>query len=118
QLLGDTQDRAASEAQTVMNLETKLAENSVTRVQRRNPEANYHPMTKSELIALTPDFDWTLYFRTINLTEVGKVNVGQPDFFKAADKLLKSTPIEDWKPYLRWHLANVASAMLSWKSVE
>src|SRR5207249_153248 len=87
QLLGDTQDRAASEAQTVMNLETKLAENSVTRVQRRNPEANYHPMTKSELITLTPDFDWTLYFSTVNLTEVAKVNVGQPDFFKAADKL-------------------------------
>jgi len=118
QLLGDAQDRAASEAQTVMNLETKLAENSVTRVQRRNPEANYHPMTKSELITLTPDFDWTLYFRTINLTEVGKVNVGQPDFFKAADKLLKSTTIEDWKTYLRWHLVNAASSTLSSKFVE
>src|SRR5439155_11443069 len=118
QLLGDTQDRAASEAQTVLSLETKLAENSVTRVQRRNPQANYHPMTKSELITLTPDFDWTLYFRTINLTEVGKVNVGQPDFFKAADKLLKSTPVEDWRTYLRWHFVNAASSTLSSKFVE
>src|SRR5438093_3565192 len=75
-------------------------------------------MGKAELIALTPDFDWTLYFRTINLTEVGKVNVGQPDFFKAADKLLKSIPVEDWKTYLRWHFVNAASATLSSKFVE
>jgi len=75
QLLGDPPDRAAAEAQAVMKIETSLAENSATRVQRRTPEANYHPMTKSELIALTPDFDWTLYFRTINLPEVGKINV-------------------------------------------
>ena len=34
-LLGDDADRAAAEAKTVMNIETKLAENSVTRVQRR-----------------------------------------------------------------------------------
>src|SRR5207249_750004 len=71
-----------------------------------------------ELIALTPDFDWTLYFRTINLTEVGKVNVGQPDFFKAADKLLTSTPIDDWKTYLRWHVINAASNTLSSKFVQ
>jgi putative endopeptidase len=118
QLLGDPPDRAAGEAQTVMNIETKLAENSATRVQRRNPEANYHPMTKGQLIALTPDFDWTQYLRTINLPEVGKINVGQPDFFKAADKLLKAVPVEDWKTYLRWHLVNAASPTLSAKFVE
>ena len=118
QLLGDIADKAAAEAQTVMGIETKLAENSATRVQRRTPEANYHPMTKAELIALTPDFDWTLYFRTINLPEVGKVNVGQPDFFKAADRLLKSTPVEDWKNYLRWHLVNAAAPTLSARFVE
>ncbi len=111
-------DRAAAEAQTVMKIEKSLAENSATRVQRRTPEANYHPMMKSELITLAPDFDWTLYFRTINLPEVGKINVGQPDFFKAADKVLKTTPIDDWKTYLRWHLVNAASPTLSSKFVE
>jgi putative endopeptidase len=81
ELMGDAPDKAASEAATVMKIETKLAEKSSTRVQRRNPEANYHPMTKGMLIELTPDFDWGRYFRNINLPEVGKVNVGQPDFF-------------------------------------
>ena len=118
ELMGDAPDQAAKEASVVMRIETKLAENSSTRVQRRNPEANYHPMTKGELIGLTPDFDWGRYFRNINLPEIGKVNVGQPDFFKAADKLLKDTPIDDWKVYLRWHLLNATSNTLSAKFVE
>ncbi|MFN2576881.1 MAG: M13 family metallopeptidase [Pyrinomonadaceae bacterium] len=118
ELIGDTPDQAAREAATVLKLETALAESSSTRIQRRNPEANYHPMTKAMLIELTPDFDWGRYFRKIDLPEIGKVNVGQPDFFKAADKILKDTPINDWKSYLRWHVVNAASNTLSSKFVQ
>jgi len=117
ELMGDSSESAAAEARTVMNLETKLAEKSLTRVQRRNPEANYHPMIKTQLLEMTPDFDWSRYFRGIGLPEIGKVNVAQPEFFKAADKLLTSTPIDDWKTYLRWHLVNAASNTLSSKFV-
>ncbi|HEX3084117.1 MAG TPA: M13 family metallopeptidase N-terminal domain-containing protein, partial [Pyrinomonadaceae bacterium] len=118
ELMGHAPDKAAGEAATVMKIETKLAEKSSTRVQRRNPDANYHPMTKGMLIEMTPDFDWGRYFRNINLPEVGKVNVGQPDFFKAADKLLTQTPIDDWKVYLSWHLVNASSNTLSSKFVQ
>lgn len=117
-LMGDAPDVAAREAATVMSLETKLAQNSVTRIQRRNPEANYHPMTKIQLLEMTPDIDWGRYFRNIGMPEIGKVNVGQPDFFKAAGKLLKDTPLDDWKVYLRWHVVNAASSSLSAKFVE
>ncbi|MDX6560135.1 MAG: putative endopeptidase [Blastocatellia bacterium] len=118
ELMGDSPERAATEANTVMNLETKLAEKSLTRVQRRNPEANYHPMIKTQLLEMTPDFDWSRYFRGIGLPEIGKVNVAQPDFFKAADKLLTNTPLDDWKTYLRWHVVNAASNTLSAKFVQ
>ncbi|MDT5061803.1 MAG: putative endopeptidase [Acidobacteriota bacterium] len=118
ELMGDDADRAAAEAKTVMNIETKLAENSSTRVQRRDPEANYHPMIKAQLLELTPHFDWGRYFRNVGLPEIGKVNVGQPDFFKAADKLLTDVPVADWKTYLRWHLVNAASSSLSSKFVD
>jgi predicted metalloendopeptidase len=117
-LMGDDADRAAAEAKIVMNIETKLAEASLTRVQRRNPEANYHPMIKSQLLELTPHFDWGRYLRGINLPEIGKINVGQPEFLKAADKFLTEIPVEDWKTYLRWHLVNAASNTLSSKFVE
>lgn len=118
ELMGDAPDRAAASAATVMKIETKLAENSVRREERRKPELNYHPMIKAELMGMMPHFDWGQYLRTVGLPEVGKVNVGQPDFFKAADKLMTEIPVEAWKTYLRWHLVNATSNTLSSKFVE
>ncbi len=117
-LLGDTPARASEEARTVITIETKLAEKSSTRVQRRDPDANYHPMNRSELSQLTPHFDWRNYFDGVGLHTIDKINVGQPDFFKATDKLLISIPTDDWKTYLRWHLVNSTASTLSAKFVE
>ncbi|HKG14535.1 MAG TPA: M13 family metallopeptidase, partial [Pyrinomonadaceae bacterium] len=118
ELLGDAPETAAASARTVMGIETRLAEISVTREVLRNPDARYHPMTKAQLIELTPHLDWGLYFRAVNLPEVAKINVAQPEFFKGLDKLLTSVPVEDWKTYLRWHLVDAAAPRLSSKFVE
>src|SRR4029077_21119798 len=40
------------------------------------------------------------------------INVAQPDFFKALDAQLTTTPIDDWKVYLRWHLLNSSASAL------
>ncbi|HWS89472.1 MAG TPA: M13 family metallopeptidase [Pyrinomonadaceae bacterium] len=118
QLLGDDADKASAAARTVMSVETRLAENSASRVQMRNPEARYNPKTKAQLIELTPHFDWGLYFRNIGMPEVARINVNHPPYFAAVDKMLVDVPVEDWKTYLRWHLVNAASNTLSSKFVE
>jgi len=48
-LSGDTADVAATESKTVFGLEKKLAEVSKTRIERRDPAANYHKMQIAEL---------------------------------------------------------------------
>src|SRR6201993_2466526 len=45
ELLGDSADRAAGEAQTVMRIETALAKGSMTRVDRRDPKKLDHKLT-------------------------------------------------------------------------
>src|SRR5713101_2729213 len=45
ELLGDKPETAAAEAQTVMRIETALAQSSMTRVERRDPQKLYHKMT-------------------------------------------------------------------------
>ena len=57
-LAGDAPAVAATSARTVLALETKLAEASKTRVERRDPQANYHKMGLAELRELTPAFSW------------------------------------------------------------
>jgi len=112
-LLGEPPATAADHAKKILALESKLAEASRTRVQLRDPQKNYNKMTQADLQKLTPDWKWSDYFKDINLIEPGDINVQQPEFFKAADDVFKSTPMDNWKAYLRWHLVNAAAAELS-----
>jgi predicted metalloendopeptidase len=112
-LLGTPAAAANDGAKKVMAIETALAVPARTRVELRNPEANYNKMSQADLQKLMPDFSWADYFKAINLTEPGDINVGQPDFFKAANAVFTSTPIDDWKTYLRWHLVKAAATELS-----
>src|SRR4029077_4894319 len=112
-LLGEPAEKAAEDAKKVMALETKLAEASRTRVQLRDPVKNYNKMGVRQLQDLTPDWNWSDYFQKISLVDPGDVNVHQPEFFKAANDLFKSTSIDDWKAYLRWHLINATAPYLS-----
>ena len=111
-LTGEPQQTAADQAKKILALETKLAEASRTRVQLRDPQKNYNKMPVRQLQDLTPDWNWSNYFKDIDLLEPGDVNVRQPEFFKAADQVFKNTPLDDWKAYLRWHLINAAAEEL------
>src|SRR5947208_6638847 len=112
-LLGKPQEKAAEDAKKILALETKLAEASRTRVQLRDPIKNYNKMGVRQLQDLTPDWNWSDYFKTIDLVEPGDINLHQPEFFKAADDLFRSTSMEDWKAYLRWHLIDATAPHLS-----
>src|SRR3989440_4822037 len=112
-LVGEPAEKAADDAKKIMALETKLAEASRTRVQLRDPIKNYNKMGVRQLQDLTPDWNWSAYFKKIDLVEPGDINVRQPEFFKAAANSFKSTPIDDWKAYLRWNLINATAPYLS-----
>lgn len=118
ELAGDDPAKAAAEAKTVLEIETRLAEASMTRVERRDPDATYHRMTPDEARKLTPNFAWTAYWKETGSPELVAVNVGQPKFFEALDRQLSTVPLSDWKIYLKWHVVNAAASSLSSKFVE
>src|SRR3954470_2441355 len=112
-MAGSPADQAGKDAQKIMAMETTLAKAARTRVELRDPQKNYNKMKLAELQTMTPDWNWTDYLKELKLTNPGDFNVGQPDFFKAANELFKATAVEDWKPYLRWHLIRDMAPMLS-----
>jgi putative endopeptidase len=113
ELLGDSSARAEAEAKTVMAIETRLAQASMTRVERRNPDNTYHKMDVAQFQALTPHFSWKRYFRDLGFPSIEAINVSQPKFFQALDTDLGKVPLPEWKTYLRWHLINAAAPDLS-----
>jgi len=112
ELEGDAADKLAAEAATVLTIETKLAQASMSNVDRRDPNKTYHRMKLVELQTLTPEFSWEKYFAATGHAQFTETNVGQPDFFKTLDAQLTSTPLEDWKTYLRWQLLDTTAARL------
>ncbi len=117
-LLGDDEKTASAEATIVMNMENRLAEASMTRVERRDPKATYNMMTTAKVNALTPGFSWNSYIRHFNLSGVKRINIAQPKFIKEVGAMLKDVPLKDWKVYLRWHLINSMAPYLSSKFVD
>ena len=113
ELMGDDPTKAAAEAQVVVELETKLAQASQTKVERRDPQAVYHRMPQAELKTLAPNFPWEDYFSAVGLAGKGDVNVTAPNFFKEINARVASEPMANWKTYFRWHLINSAARSLS-----
>ncbi len=111
-LLGDSDSVAAKNAKTVMDVETSLAKPARTRVELRDPQKNYNKMSQADLQKLMPDFNWADYFAATDLTTPGDINVGQPDFFKAANDVVSKVSLDDWKTYLRWHLVTAEAPYL------
>ena len=64
-----------------------------------------------ELKTLAPDFGWDSYFKDVGVN-LADLNVGMPDFVKAATNQLATTSLDDWKTYLRWHLVNARAVAL------
>jgi putative endopeptidase len=112
-LLGESPAQAKDDAASVMSLETKLAEASMTRVAMRDPNAVYHKMSLAELQKLTPHIDWSRYLAEVGAKGVSSVNVRQPEFMQALDSLVATAPLDQWKAYLRWRAANMAAGALS-----
>jgi predicted metalloendopeptidase len=117
-LMGDAPARAAEDAKAVLALETRLAEASMTPVERRDPDKTYNRKSLAELAQLMPNFSWTAYMKAVGEPPVAAVNVGQPKYFEAVNRELVATPMPAWKTYLRWHLIHSAAASLSKKFVD
>ena len=113
ELIGESSEQASKDAQTVLAIQTRLAENSRTPVQLRDPTTQYHMMNPAQLQELTPNFSWADYRKVVGAPATGDINVAHPEFFQAVNKMLPEVPIADWKTYLRWHLITDAAPSLS-----
>jgi putative endopeptidase len=112
-LLGDSAERAADQAGAILDLETRLAKASKTRVELRDPKGNYHLLSVSQLQSEAPGLDWKAYFRGVGLADLKEANAGQPAFLKEVGGLLTAVPLDTWKAYLRWHLLDAVADALS-----
>lgn len=111
-LAGEAESAARAAADTVMRMETRLAEASLDNVALRDPAATDHRMSFAALQRLAPAFNWAAYYQQAGL-KPGTVNVAEPRFLEAFNRQLTAVAVADWKTYLTWHLLDSAAPSLS-----
>ena len=112
-LAGEPPAQAKQDADTILRIETTLAKASLTRVERRDPYKLYHKMKVSDLSAISPAVPWHAYLTVQGVPDVSTLNVAQPEFQKAVDKVLTTEPLDALKAYLRFHVITAAATSLS-----
>ncbi len=103
-LAGEDQAKAATDAQAVFDIETKLAAASRSPVELRDPLKNYNLTPVAALQSMSPDFDWKGFMSEIGAPAVPKVDVNQPDFVKGLSDILAHADVGALKAYLRWNV--------------
>ncbi|SHM69581.1 M13 family metallopeptidase [Mucilaginibacter sp. OK098] len=103
-LSGWDEQKALTGAKSAYTIEKFLADSSRKLEDLRDPYHNYNKITIAQLSNLTPCINWTTLFKTLELKPVDSVIVGQPEYYRAVNKALKTFSADDWKAYLRLKL--------------
>ena len=111
-LAGATAEQAAKDADTVMAIETNLAKAYLDRVSMRDPKNRDNPISLDDLKTLAPAFDFDTYFKAARAPVFTKVNVASKPYFEKSNALIDTTPIGDWRTYMRWHAIRSAAPYL------
>ncbi|HVZ22530.1 MAG TPA: M13 family metallopeptidase, partial [Vicinamibacterales bacterium] len=102
QLSGDAPQKAQAEAGSILRVETALAKASLDRVSQRNPSNIYHKMTRDEIRRLMPAFNLSTYLENAEAPPGDAANVTEPEYLKAVNEVLATTPLDELKTYMRW----------------
>jgi putative endopeptidase len=111
-LSGRSEALAKAGAADVLKIETKLAEISKSRVERRDPKTMYNRRARAELERATPAFAWGEYFDKLGLAGATEVYLTAPKFFEGLQPLFSAAPAA-LGAYLEWQIVRGTARHLS-----
>jgi putative endopeptidase len=104
----------AAQAARIVALETEIAKAQWSGVQNRDPVKTYNKMSIAQLKALAPSFNWDAWMKEQGVAGKAKeVNVSQPTYLQALDKIIAATPVDTWKSYFTFRLLSTYAPYLS-----
>ncbi|MFL6373842.1 MAG: M13 family metallopeptidase [Pyrinomonadaceae bacterium] len=112
-LLGESPDAAAADASTVMAIQMRLANASMTPEQLRNRDKNYNKISIADAEAIVPNLSLASYLKERNLPTNVDIDFQQPGFFKEVNTMVTDVPLAQWKSYLRWMVLSSSANALS-----
>jgi putative endopeptidase len=104
---------AKAKAAQIMALETLLASKQMKKEETRNMAGLYNKYAVKDLGTLLSGFDWNTLLNDAGIKNQDSVVVTQVAYTKDLSAILKNTPIDTWKNYLKWSVITGAASALN-----
>lgn len=113
ELVGYDTEAADRVWKNVLEIETEMARNKMTREERRNPALHYNMRTFDELKHDYPSIDWERYFHGVGVDSLDKANVSSLHYLKFINSKLSEIPLQAKKDFMVFNAIDDATGLLS-----
>jgi endothelin-converting enzyme/putative endopeptidase len=111
-LAGEQPEPAGQKAKAIMALETALAEISLDRVARRDPQKVNKPMSVAQFVSQSPGIDWGDYVKDRGTPSFDRLNNQSSDYLAKVGGVIEGASLDDIKAYLTWHVLRASARLL------
>lgn len=106
-------DEPNTVAKTIYEIEERLAQHHMNKEQTLDMNSIYNKIPINELNHLMPNFNWEGYLRELQLSDLDGLVVTQLDYMRALNHIFISTPLADWKLYMKWRITTASAEQLT-----
>lgn len=108
------------EADAILEIETRLARASLSRVEIRDANKQYNEFNLFKLIKISSKIGWEKYFKKLGFKKdlLNKFLVNHPTFIKEVNNILENSSLDNLKVYLKWRTIVDSVGYLSEKLVK
>jgi len=96
-------------APEVIAFETRIAQASWTKAQQRDVVASYNPVTRAQLQALAPAFDWAAFLQGAQLGDRDDLIAAQNTAFPKIASVVAATPLPVLKAWMAFRTLDAAA---------
>lgn len=99
-------------------LEERMAKSFYPKEKLRDPHANYHKMSITEIKEKFPGFDWDAFLSARGAGAAKFINIAQPEAIAESIAIINDTDFELIKTYLKYRIVCAADSVLDDKSYD
>ena len=93
-------------------LEERMAKSFYPKEKLRDPRANYHKMSISDVRTKFPGFDWDAYLSARGASSAEYININQPEAIAESIAIMHDTDFDLIKTYLKYRIVGASDGLL------
>ncbi|MEO6155947.1 MAG: M13 family metallopeptidase, partial [Thermomonas sp.] len=97
---------AKPKAQSILELETRIAKAQASIVDTENIHKANNPWSMEDFAKKAPGLDWATYFKAGGIGDAKTIYAWQPEAITKLSALVASQPLQTWKDFLTFHALN------------